>query len=84
LSLISRRSFYGSNGQQIGANPTSPPATARALPPCKTVTLHPPPPAPPSHAAGKDKKLGFDPLCVSFFQNGEFLLVSGSNRKTTL
>ena len=24
---------------------------------------------------GKDKKLGFDPLCVSFFQNGEFMLV---------
>ena len=33
---------------------------------------------------GKDKKLGFDPLCVSFFSSGDFMLVSGTNRKTLL
>lgn len=33
---------------------------------------------------GKDKKLGFDPLCVSFFNSGDFMLVSGTNRKTFL
>jgi intraflagellar transport protein 122 len=33
---------------------------------------------------GKDKKLGFDPLCVSFFGSGDFMLVSGTNRKTFL
>jgi intraflagellar transport protein 122 len=33
---------------------------------------------------GKDKKLGFDPLCVSFFASGDFMLVSGTNRKTLL
>ncbi len=33
---------------------------------------------------GKDKKLGFDPLCVSFFSSGDFMLVSGTNRKTFL
>ena len=33
---------------------------------------------------GKDKKLGFDPLCVSFFNSGDFMLICGTNRKTLL
>ncbi len=33
---------------------------------------------------GKDKKLDFDPCTVSYFNNGEYLLVGGSDRKVTL
>lgn len=33
---------------------------------------------------GRDVALGYDPTCVSWFTAGQFLLVSGSNKKTTL
>lgn len=33
---------------------------------------------------GQEKKLGFDPLSVSYFQNGEFMVVAGTNKKLTL
>lgn len=33
---------------------------------------------------GKERQLGFDPLCVSFFSKGEYLLVSGSNKGAVL
>jgi intraflagellar transport protein 122 len=33
---------------------------------------------------GKDKELKFDPTCVSYFSNGEYLLVSGSDRTAGL
>ncbi|ETV94469.1 hypothetical protein H310_11793 [Aphanomyces invadans] len=33
---------------------------------------------------GKDRKLTFDPCCVSFFNKGKYLLVAGSNRKASL
>ena len=33
---------------------------------------------------GKDRKLDFDPCTVSYFNNGEYLLVGGSDRKVTL
>ncbi|KAF0705653.1 Aste57867_6993 [Aphanomyces stellatus] len=33
---------------------------------------------------GKDRKLQFDPCCVSYFNKGKYLLVSGSNRKASL
>lgn len=29
---------------------------------------------------GKERALGFDPLCISYFPNGEFLIVSGCSR----
>jgi intraflagellar transport protein 122 len=29
----------------------------------------------------KDRPLGFDPLCVSWFPKGDFLLISGSNKQ---
>eukprot|EP00357_Protocruzia_adherens_P030527 CAMPEP_0114984012 /NCGR_PEP_ID=MMETSP0216-20121206/7032_1 /TAXON_ID=223996 /ORGANISM="Protocruzia adherens, Strain Boccale" /LENGTH=1227 /DNA_ID=CAMNT_0002346085 /DNA_START=54 /DNA_END=3737 /DNA_ORIENTATION=- len=33
---------------------------------------------------GQDKNIGFDPTCVNFFGNGEFMVVAGSNKKATL
>ncbi|EGR29567.1 intraflagellar transport protein, putative [Ichthyophthirius multifiliis] len=33
---------------------------------------------------GNDKKLGFDPLDINFSSQGEFYLVSGTNKKSTL
>nr|CAD7589738.1 unnamed protein product [Timema genevievae] len=33
---------------------------------------------------GKERNLGFDPLCASFFNKGEYLLLGGSNRLCTL
>ena len=33
---------------------------------------------------GKDKNLGFDPCCLSYFCNGDFILVSGSNKELTV
>ncbi|KAJ3332247.1 hypothetical protein HDU76_000838 [Blyttiomyces sp. JEL0837] len=33
---------------------------------------------------GKDRILGYDPNCVSFFSSGEFIVVGGSDRKVTL
>jgi intraflagellar transport protein 122 len=33
---------------------------------------------------GKERNIGFDPLCVSYFNKGEYLLVGGSNRLCTL
>ena len=30
---------------------------------------------------GRDRKLGFDPCCVSYFANGEYALIGGSNKK---
>eukprot|EP00743_Colponemidia_sp_Colp-15_P003978 GILK01004290.1.p1 GENE.GILK01004290.1~~GILK01004290.1.p1 ORF type:complete len:1251 (-),score=266.14 GILK01004290.1:264-4016(-) len=33
---------------------------------------------------GKDKVLGFDPCSISFFSNGEFLVISGSDKKASL
>ena len=28
----------------------------------------------------KDRSLGFDPCCLSFFSKGEYLMVGGSNK----
>ena len=33
---------------------------------------------------GKDKSLGFDPCSVSYFSNGEYMCVGGTDRKVTL
>eukprot|EP00735_Rhodelphis_limneticus_P013896 TRINITY_DN7858_c0_g1::TRINITY_DN7858_c0_g1_i1::g.23657::m.23657 TRINITY_DN7858_c0_g1::TRINITY_DN7858_c0_g1_i1::g.23657 ORF type:complete len:1206 (-),score=375.70,sp/A8WGF4/IF122_XENTR/55.15/0.0,WD40/PF00400.27/1e+02,WD40/PF00400.27/1.8e-10,WD40/PF00400.27/5.9e+02,WD40/PF00400.27/14,WD40/PF00400.27/0.33,WD40/PF00400.27/13,WD40/PF00400.27/0.039,WD40/PF00400.27/1.9e+02,Coatomer_WDAD/PF04053.9/43,Coatomer_WDAD/PF04053.9/56,Coatomer_WDAD/PF04053.9/70,Coatomer_WDAD/PF04053.9/0.32,Coatomer_WDAD/PF040 len=33
---------------------------------------------------GKDRPLKFDPCCVSYFSDGEYLLVAGSDKKVTL
>lgn len=33
---------------------------------------------------GKERNIGFDPLCVSYFNKGEYLLIGGSNRVCTL
>jgi len=33
---------------------------------------------------GKERNIGFDPLCVSYFNKGEYLLIGGSNRLCTL
>ncbi|PSN54470.1 Intraflagellar transport protein 122 [Blattella germanica] len=33
---------------------------------------------------GKERNIGFDPLCVSYFNKGEYLLIAGSNRVCTL
>lgn len=30
---------------------------------------------------GKDKELGYDPCTLSFFSNGEYLCMGGSDRK---
>ena len=30
---------------------------------------------------GKDRDLGFDPCCVSYFNSGDFALIGGSNKK---
>ena len=30
---------------------------------------------------GKDRDLGFDPCCVSYFTSGDFALIGGSNKK---
>ena len=30
---------------------------------------------------GKDRSLGFDPCCVSYFPRGEFLVIGGSDKK---
>lgn len=32
----------------------------------------------------KDRKLGFDPCSVSYFSNGEYIVIGGSDRKATL
>ncbi len=34
--------------------------------------------------SSEDKKLDFDPCCISYFANGEFFVMSGSNKKVTL
>ena len=31
--------------------------------------------------AGRERKLDYDPTCVSYFLNGEYMLVGGCNRK---
>ncbi|XP_069671472.1 intraflagellar transport protein 122 homolog [Periplaneta americana] len=33
---------------------------------------------------GKERNIGFDPLCVSYFNKGEYLLIGGSDRVCTL
>ena len=33
---------------------------------------------------GRDIQLGYDPCCVAYFAQGEFLLTGGTNRKVTL
>eukprot|EP01079_Euglenida_sp_SAG-EU17-18_P011137 gene11137-300_t len=33
---------------------------------------------------GKDKELDFDPTCIAYFSNGEYMCIGGSNRKCTL
>ena len=33
---------------------------------------------------GKDRDLGFDPCCVSYFTSGDFALIGGSNKKVIL
>ncbi|KDR19634.1 hypothetical protein L798_06155, partial [Zootermopsis nevadensis] len=33
---------------------------------------------------GKERNIGFDPLCVNYFNKGEYLLIGGSNRLCTL
>ena len=33
---------------------------------------------------GKDRDLGFDPCCVSYFTSGDFALIGGSNKKVFL
>mgnify|MGYP000585963297 FL=1 len=33
---------------------------------------------------GVEKELGFDPCCMNFFGNGEFLVIGGSDKKVTL
>ncbi|KAL7706720.1 hypothetical protein N2W54_003910 [Lotmaria passim] len=35
-------------------------------------------------AVGKERELNFDPCSLSFYNNGEYLLISGSNHKVTL
>ena len=32
---------------------------------------------------GKDRDLGFDPCCVSYFTSGDFALIGGSNKKVS-
>ena len=36
------------------------------------------------NSIGSEKKLDFDPCSINFFQNGEFLILGGSNKKSTL
>lgn len=33
---------------------------------------------------GTDKQIGFDPLSISFFSNGEFFVMGGTNKKASL
>lgn len=33
---------------------------------------------------GNDKELGFDPLSISFYPNGNYMVISGSDKKTSL
>ena len=33
------------------------------------------------HQIGKDRDLGFDPCCVSYFNSGDFALIGGSDKK---
>jgi len=33
---------------------------------------------------GKERNVGFDPLCVSYFSKGQYILVCGSNRGVLL
>ncbi|CAG2114932.1 unnamed protein product, partial [Medioppia subpectinata] len=35
-------------------------------------------------AIAKERNIGFDPLCVSYFWSGDYILVSGSNKKALL
>eukprot|EP01064_Diplonema_japonicum_P000248 TRINITY_DN10184_c2_g1_i1.p1 TRINITY_DN10184_c2_g1~~TRINITY_DN10184_c2_g1_i1.p1 ORF type:complete len:1221 (+),score=188.38 TRINITY_DN10184_c2_g1_i1:64-3726(+) len=37
-----------------------------------------------SKQIGRDRHLGFDPCCVSYFSNGEYLLIGGSDKKVSL
>eukprot|EP00754_Rhynchopus_humris_P012587 Rhum_TRINITY_DN14297_c3_g2::Rhum_TRINITY_DN14297_c3_g2_i1::g.78668::m.78668/K19656/IFT122; intraflagellar transport protein 122 len=37
-----------------------------------------------SKQIGRDRHLGFDPCCVSYFSNGEYILIGGSDRKVSL
>ena len=32
----------------------------------------------------KERSLGFDPTCVSYFSKGEYLMIGGSNKATLL
>lgn len=33
---------------------------------------------------GKDRYLGYDPCCLSFFSKGEYLIIGGSDKKVSL
>jgi len=33
---------------------------------------------------GKDRHLGYDPCCLSFFSKGEYLVIGGSDKKVSL
>ncbi|XP_023209528.1 intraflagellar transport protein 122 homolog [Centruroides sculpturatus] len=33
---------------------------------------------------GKERSLGFDPMCVGYFSNGDYILVGGSNKQSVL
>ena len=33
---------------------------------------------------GSDKELDFDPLCISYFSDGEYMVITGTNKKVTL
>ena len=37
-----------------------------------------------SKQIGRDRNLGFDPCCVSYFSTGEYLLIGGSDKKVSL
>eukprot|EP01061_Rhynchopus_euleeides_P016277 TRINITY_DN27556_c0_g1_i1.p1 TRINITY_DN27556_c0_g1~~TRINITY_DN27556_c0_g1_i1.p1 ORF type:complete len:1234 (+),score=571.29 TRINITY_DN27556_c0_g1_i1:232-3933(+) len=37
-----------------------------------------------SKQIGRDRHLGFDPCCVSYFSNGEYILIGGSDKKVSL
>ena len=34
-----------------------------------------------SFKVGKDRHLGYDPCCLSFFSKGEYLVIGGSDKK---
>ena len=33
---------------------------------------------------GKDRYLGYDPCCLSYFSKGEYLIIGGSDKKVSL